>query len=125
MATLEPESVDVERLEAEQRAWLREVLAHNEDLEERVRVRGIRSFYDEANDLLSVSFGAPEPASTESVDDVLYLRVAPETLKIVGIEILGVRQALSSPPFQGIILHLLGQPPEIVARDVRRALVTV
>jgi hypothetical protein len=80
-------------LEREHVAWLREIWAANNDLAERMAALGVTSDLDADTDILFVTIGPPQEALTESVDDWLGLRVDPETLKIVGFEVLHAQAA--------------------------------
>ena len=59
----------------------------NFDLADRMESEGVTLFYDPETDVLSITIGEPREAITEPmVDDIMY-RVDPETLKILGFEI--------------------------------------
>jgi hypothetical protein len=76
---------------------------------------GITTIYDEEEDVLRTFVGPPIEAATESVNNTILLRYEPESLKLVGIEILGARRLLS----EGI-----EAPPKVIAglRDLVLAL---
>ena len=92
------DTLDMAALEREHREWLAEIRAANSDLEERLGALGITLDYDDERDILFCRFGPPTEALTESVDDLVYVRVDPDTLKIVGLEILHARTALAERP---------------------------
>lgn len=59
----------------------------NFDLSDRMEEEGLTLSYDPEGDVLSIIIGEPREAITEPmVDDIMY-RIDPETLKIVGFEI--------------------------------------
>jgi hypothetical protein len=86
--TLDVAALEREHLELVQRIW-----AANDDLAERMNALGVTTDYDAELDILFTRIGPPVEALTESVDDHVGLRVDPDTLKIVGWEILEPRTA--------------------------------
>lgn len=60
----------------------------NLDLTERLFYEGVRLVYDEDGDTLLVTIGQEQPAITTHVIDGVYLRIHPETLKIVGCTVI-------------------------------------
>ena len=59
----------------------------NFDLGDRLEVEEIKLEYNPEADVLVITIGDPVPAITEPViDDIMY-RVEPDTLKVVGVEI--------------------------------------
>ena len=76
------------KLMKEGQAFLRNVLAANQDLAARLRELSISIVYDRDDDTFMLTLGEPQEALTESLDGSrIYIRVDPDTLKIVGIEI--------------------------------------
>lgn len=65
-----------------------ELVDANRDYLERVEREGVQAIYDAKLDTLFVEFGGPKEALSEHLVDNIMLRVDPETLHIVGIEIL-------------------------------------
>lgn len=63
------------------------LLEANKDLEERLRTSDVRVGYDREHDMLLITIGEPQEAITEEVSKGLYVRVDPETEKIVGMTI--------------------------------------
>lgn len=64
-----------------------EISRVNYDLSDRIMNEGITLDYNPEADVLSITIGDPKSAITEPwLDDAMY-RVDPDTLKIVGIEI--------------------------------------
>jgi uncharacterized protein YuzE len=88
-------TLDMTMLEQEHRAWLPRILATNEDLADRIQALGVSVDYDEDDDALFIYFGPPVEALTESVNGVVYIRVDPDTLKIYGVEVWGVRSLIT------------------------------
>jgi hypothetical protein len=86
--TLDVAALEQEHLELVQRIW-----AANDDLAERMNALGVTTVYDADLDTLFTRIGPPVEALTESIDDHIGLRVDPDTLKIVGWEILEPRKA--------------------------------
>jgi len=62
--------------------------AANKDLIDRIAHEGADLVYDAALDTLFIEFGGPKEALSEHVVDNIMLRIEPETLQIVGCEIL-------------------------------------
>jgi len=76
------------KLIKEGEAFFTSVLTANEDLAIRLRELSLGITYDRDDDTFILTLGEPQEALTESLDGSrLYIRVDPETLKIVGIEI--------------------------------------
>ncbi|HEY7067424.1 MAG TPA: DUF2283 domain-containing protein [Chloroflexota bacterium] len=84
-------ALDMTALAKEHHEWLLSILAANDDLAERIEALGVSMDYDEEDDALFVNFGPLVEALTESVNGVVYVRVDPDTLKIYGVEVWGVR----------------------------------
>jgi hypothetical protein len=78
---------EIAQLDAEHRKFIREIAAANGDLRERMNSLEIRLAYYPDDDLFEVGLGDVQEALTESIENLFYLRVAPDTLKIVGIEV--------------------------------------
>jgi len=72
-------------------ALTKNLLEANSDLEERLRKSEFKVGYDSEHDMLLVTIGAPQEALTEQVSKRLYVRVDPETDKIVGMTITSFR----------------------------------
>jgi hypothetical protein len=62
--------------------------AANKDLIDRIEREGAELVYDATLDTLFIEFGGPKEALSEHVVDNIMLRIEPETLEIVGCEIL-------------------------------------
>lgn len=76
------------RLAREGRTFLKNVLEENRDLTSRLQQLSVTIAYDRDDDTFLVTLGEPQEALTESLaGGHLYLRVDPESLKIMGIEI--------------------------------------
>ncbi len=67
---------------------LDEILRANADLGRRIDALGISVFYDEEFDIFQIAIGEPVEAITEEIKDGLQMRLDPESLKIVGYEVL-------------------------------------
>ena len=85
-------------LTQEHRESLRAIFGANEDLGRRLGSLSVSVVYDREDDTVVVTLGEPQEAVMESVRNRLYLRVDPETLKIVGIEIPHVSRRLQDDP---------------------------
>ncbi len=59
----------------------------NFDLNDRMVREGVTLCYDAEDDILSIVIGEPCEALTEQVVDTVFCRIEPDTLKIVGFEI--------------------------------------
>ncbi len=66
---------------------LGEIRKANADLSQRIQSEDVTIAYNPEADVLSIAIGAPRPALTEPRDGDLLYRVDPDTLKIVGVEI--------------------------------------
>lgn len=62
--------------------------AANKDFIDRIEREGVHLVYDATLDTLFVEFGGPKEAVSEHVVDNIMLRIEPDTLQIVGCEIL-------------------------------------
>jgi len=60
----------------------------NKDYLGRIEREGLSAFYDSMLDALFLEIGEPREALTEHMIDNIMMRIAPETLEIVGFEIL-------------------------------------
>jgi uncharacterized protein YuzE len=87
----------LDKLEREHAAYLRRIMAANGDFAERATTLGARAEYDRDQDTLSISIGPAVEASAESIDNRVFISVDPETLKIVGIDVMGLRDLLVAP----------------------------
>lgn len=67
-----------------------EVRLANQDFAQRLGVEEVTLDYNPEADALSITIGVPTPAMTEPAFDNLLYRVDPDTLKIVGFEILAL-----------------------------------
>ena len=67
---------------------------------------GLEWQYDAQGDVLYASFGAPQPAITDEVEDDVWLRYCPPQPQVVGITILNFRQ------------HFPSQEPAYVVQQV-------
>lgn len=84
------------------------IVERNRDLGERVGQLGLTLTYDDAEDTLTLTIGKPQEAVTESVDNRLFFRLDPETLAIVGIEVLNFRTLHKDrPDFLPLLIDLL------------------
>lgn len=61
----------------------------NVDLSERLFEEGVSIAYDEDGDILFMTIGEGKEAISEQVVDGIYVRIDPDTLKIVGCIIIG------------------------------------
>lgn len=103
-----------------------EVALKNLDLSQRVLAEGITFAYHQANDVLVVTIGHPSEAITEPLLDNIFYRTDPETLKIVGIEIVEFkRDFLPNNRAAQEYFHLLYRgevsEKELVFKDPREA----
>ena len=60
----------------------------NLDLAERLYSEGVFITYDEDGDTLLITIGQGQPAITTHVVDGIYVRIHPETLKVVGCTVI-------------------------------------
>jgi hypothetical protein len=88
----------MQQLQAEHAEMIRAIVDANRDLVTRSQSLGVHAVYDPGEDAISVTIGPAIEASTESVDNRIYFSVEPDTLKIVGIDIFGVRDLVTNPP---------------------------
>ena len=77
---------------------LRHIHAENTDLLERMQAEGVSVVYDHDDDTLIIRIGPPVAAATESIDNTVLVRVDPNSLKIVGCEVLNLRAGLPTRP---------------------------
>lgn len=88
-------SESLKELGREHEAWFQKIRDANQDLRERLITEGIAVYYDDEDDVLTLTVGEPREALTETVTNALALRVDPETLKYAGFEILSVREHMA------------------------------
>jgi hypothetical protein len=88
----------MQQLQAEHAEMIRAIVEANRDLATRSQALGVRAGYDPDEDVISVTIGPVVESSTESVDHRFYFSVEPDSLKIVGIDIFGVRDLVTNPP---------------------------
>jgi uncharacterized protein YuzE len=122
MAVNDP--LDWAALEREHRDSLAAILNANQDLAERIQRLGVTADYDPSDDVLYISIGPSTAAVAESIDNTIFLRVEPDTLKLASIEVWGVRSAAPTDSKVVALLldlvHRAGAPaPERLAADIR------
>lgn len=102
----------------------------NTDFMARVAAVGIDLIYDEDGDILLVTFGEPQEATSEPTSfDWLYVRISPETLEIVGLDVLQFRRRVLAnneivrQMFAGQTLDTLlaGQPVHVEGTNAQKA----
>ncbi|HTE85395.1 MAG TPA: hypothetical protein VK821_11740 [Dehalococcoidia bacterium] len=81
----------VRELQEEHVRSLEELIAANRDLGQRVLQLGVTAVLDRDDDVLILTIGKPQEAVAESIDNTLYFRADPRSLKIVGLELRGFR----------------------------------
>ena len=64
------------------------LLEANRDYLDRIEREGLQAVYDARLDTLFIEFGGPEEALSEHLMDNIMLRINPDSLQIVGLEIL-------------------------------------
>ena len=96
--------------EHEESLW--EVLRANDDLDVRLRTLSVGVFYDRDDDIFEVTLGDPQEAITESVRNQLSIRLDPDTLEIVGLEIPNLSARIRDDPMLrqlwGLLLRIAG-----------------
>ena len=71
---------------------------------------------DQEADILHVTIGQFREAATERIDNTIFLRVLPETLEIVGWEVLGLQSLFAdSPEGYGPVVKIASRMAEHVA----------
>jgi len=60
----------------------------NRDYLERIERDGLRAVYDSTLDMLFIEIGGPKEGLSEHLADNVMLRIDPDTLQIIGLEIL-------------------------------------
>lgn len=100
-----------------------EIRRANFDLAERIEAETITLDYNPEADVLTITIGEPTPAITEPLfDDIMY-RIEPDTLKIVGIEIVAFfgdfvrRNKLVRKLLRGYLEQLRPGTTDIVVTD--------
>jgi hypothetical protein len=108
MATAKTPAVKARARATEHAGKLAELLAANWDLADRLQALGARAVYDAEYDLLYVPIGEPAEAITDSIDNVVGLRVEPVSRKLLGFEIVSVRGLLDrGPAGAALLMHLM------------------
>ena len=97
-----------ERLMSERVRLVEALRRANANLDERMERLPITVWYDVEDDVLTITIGDPVEATTESFGAVL-LRLDPETLEYVGLEIPDFRRALEAHrPDNALMIAKLG-----------------
>src|SRR6266566_4837556 len=78
---------DVRELQVEHLRSIEQLIAANRDLGQRVLQLGVTAVLDRDDDVLILTIGRPQEAVAESIDNTLYFRADPKSLKIVGVEL--------------------------------------
>jgi hypothetical protein len=101
------EALDLAAAARDHAALLAQIAAANLDLATRIQMLGVSVVYDDDIDILFCQFGPPTEALTETVNDWLAVRVDPETLKVLGFELMSLRLPGSGdePGLLPLILH--------------------
>jgi uncharacterized protein YuzE len=73
----------------------------------------LRLDYDQEGDVLYASFGPPQAAISDEVDDDILLRYCPPSPQVVGITILNFRRRFPSEDAADVIQRLLQKYPMI------------
>jgi hypothetical protein len=111
----------LETLRAEHRQFVQELLDANKDLVERADRLGLDVNYDHENDELLCTIDKPVEAATVSIANTVYFRYDPDTLRIVGFGVLGLRaHAGRSEAMDRLIARALLSPGDAAqaARDL-------
>ena len=85
---------------------LAEVLRHNQDLADRIAVSGVTVDYNGEADLLWVTIGTPTEAITEGLADGVGLRLNPQTMRIVCLDVLSAHEWPSATVAALLLTHL-------------------
>lgn len=106
---MDTNTADVLRqLNEENAAVVQKVREANADVRDRLGALEFSAVYDVEEDTLLVTFGEPQEAISEAATDNVFLRLDPETYKIVGIEVLGFRGRFADyPPVADIFFTAL------------------
>ena len=95
----------------ERDAVLRAIVEANPDLGSRLRDAQIAMLYDAEEDHLTLVFGEPREALTETINNELALRVDANTMQVCGIEVLGLRGYVQRrPQFVPCLIAVMQQP---------------
>jgi hypothetical protein len=79
-------------------AFVKQIMAANDDLMERMQALNYQTTYDHEDDYFEVTIGGPTEAETTTLNNTLFLRFDPDTLKLVGFGILGFQEAMKHYP---------------------------
>jgi hypothetical protein len=77
---------------------IRAIFDANDDLQDRLVGLDTELVYDPEDDYFAVLIGPPTDATTESIANCILLRVEPDTLKIVGLEIYDFERRRAQAP---------------------------
>jgi hypothetical protein len=100
---------------------VKKIIAANWDLQDRLATESLCVTYDRDEDMFLLSIGEPQEAITESARNRLYLRVDPDSLRIVGIEIPHVSRRLSDDPLLAGFLRRFLPRASIESASAREA----
>lgn len=119
-----------DKLQREHISSLQAIMAANEDLNTRLKDAKVSVFYDAEADLVMISFGVDGDTMTETIGNRVALRVEVDTLRIVGIDILGfasqvktdarpMRVLLGAVKTPGATFDVFNGDPDALANGIR------
>jgi hypothetical protein len=100
--------IDLENLERENRERCERLLQKSEDLEDRLQITNLYLSYDQATDILYVSFGAFGSVIMQEVAAGYWLRLDLKSDQIVGVELMDAKQRLSTYPALAQLVQRMG-----------------
>jgi hypothetical protein len=87
--------------EAEYDAALERLVAANHDLGQRFEMLGASVYYDPEDDWFIIAIGEPAESVTLDVDEVMSVRLAPDSWKILGFEMPSLTSFMATHPVVG------------------------
>ena len=98
-----------------------EIIKANRDLKRRLSKSEFDLAYDAEHDILMVTIGVPQEAITEQIEDHVFCRLDPDTLKVVGFSITAFKRLFlkNEPEIAKNFLTLLERPRTLETWNVK------
>ena len=97
----------IAELQAEYDDVFARVMTANADVAERVLTTEMMVYYDPEDDVVVLTLGAPAPCVMLEVTDDIWLRLEPETDRLIGFEFLAASAPRASTSYFSVLLELL------------------
>jgi hypothetical protein len=100
----------MQQIQKDNASFWDEVVVANADFEERAGQLGVTFTYDADDDTLMIDVGPRLPSLTHDIDGVRLVRIDPNSLKIVGFDIVGLKANIGElPELVDVFVALAGE----------------